>query len=252
MPKRGMAARIDASAAGRKRSTLCCARMRLAGMLFVVAGLTHGILLAQWQVNPGGFRRPGAASMRYGGYYGARNPALPSQNRFARQADGLLPSQNRALYLAHGPLPSASGYTQWARAPGSIRYSTYRPVHSTQYPEALLPLTAAPRVSPAPRLVRPTSPPVGSAFPGRIEPQNVFAAPTQTGSLRSLLPRAGSVSRTRPLTPTSIRYAEQMAGRQPSVTRPVPPSQSILTSTGRPSNPFSPRPPTGSIRYAGR
>ena len=65
MPKRGTDARIDAGAAGRKRSRLCCAGMRLAGMLSVVAGLTHGILLAQWQVNPGGFLRPGAASMRY-------------------------------------------------------------------------------------------------------------------------------------------------------------------------------------------
>ena len=251
MPKRGTAARIDA-AAGKRGARRRCAGMRLAGMLSAVASFTCGVLLAQWQVNPGGFRKPGAASMRYGGLYGATGPALPSQDRFARQSAGLLPSENRGLYLERGPLPSASGYTQWARAPGSIRYSTYRPVHLAQNPGVLPPLSAAPGVSPASPLVRYTPPPAGSAFPGRIQPQNVFAVPTETRSLLSLLPRAGSTSRTRPMTPTSIRYAEQMAGRQPSVTPPVSPSQSILTSTGRPSNPFSARPPTGSIRYAGR
>ena len=91
MPKRGTAARIDAAAAKKNSGRPCCAVTLLTGALSVVAVLTQGVLLAQWQVNTGGFARPRAGSMRYGGLYGARSPALPSQNRFARASDGFLP-----------------------------------------------------------------------------------------------------------------------------------------------------------------
>jgi hypothetical protein len=257
MSMRGTAARIDATAAKKNSGRPCCVVILLAGALSVVAVLTQGVLLAQWQVNTGGFARRGAGSMRYGGLYTASGPALPSQNRFARQADGFLPSENRGRYLQRGPLPSASGYTQWGRGParpGSMRYAAMtRPVHS---PQALAAgqwaRTVAPGAYAASPLVRRTPAPVGSAFPGRIEPRNVFAAPTQTGLSRSMLSRAGSVSRTRPVTPPSIRYADRMAGRTPSLARPVAPTRSMLTSTRRPGSSFSPRRPNASIRYPGR
>jgi hypothetical protein len=154
--------------------------------------------------------------------------------------------------MQRGPLPSASGYTQWGPGPGSIRYSTYKPVHSTQNLAALSPLSAAPGASMKSSLVRYTPPPAGSAFPGRIQPQNVFAAPTQTSLSRSMLSRTASVSRTRPLTPPSIRYADRMAGRTPTFARPVSPSRSILASARRPGSAFSARRPSASIRYPGR
>lgn len=250
MRTQGTAAELGAATAKQIGGRPCCAGMLLVGVLSVVTGLTQGVLLAQWQVNTGGFARPGAGSMRYGGLYRASGPALPSQNRFARASDGFLPSENRGLYLQRGPLPSASGYTEWARGParpGSMRYAMTRPVHSPQNLVAgQWGRIAAPGAYAASPLVRSTPAPIGSAFPGRIQPQNVFAAPTQTGFSRSML------SRTRPMTPPSIRYAGRMAGRTPSFARPVVPTRSMLTSARRPSSSFSPRSPNASIRYPGR